>query len=1182
MVAFSPPPFLTPFFFFFCPAFFLKFKYARPNGGEGGSHPSNLHDNAYAIGSINFTGDTGVMLGVDGPSLGGFLCPATIPASEFWKFGQLKPGDKIRYKRMTLGDALGARRGQDHVVQTLSAPTPAQVARVDVSPLRDDALAASRPRGPGQPVDVKYRIAGDSYVLVEYGEMVLDLNLRFRIHELERLVRASKTPGLIDTIPGVRTLLIQYDSRKLPPNQLLKLLQEHETKIPDVTQLKLPSRVWKLPMAFHDKWNREATERYMKAFRAEAPYLPDNVEFVAKNNGLSGVDAVRDIVFKASYMCLGLGDVYLGAPCAVPVDPRHRLTVPKYNPARTYTPEGSVGIGGTYMCIYPMESPGGYQLIGRTLPIWNRDANLPNFKNPWLLDMFDQVQFYQVSENDLEKMRTDFSKGTLRVDMKETLFDVANYNTFLKSIASETAAFKQRASTAAAEQMKIDADMQARAVAQKAERSKVVHFLADMAVNGPNAHHPGLNGLKPSKKMAAAPTPVAGVPAGKADSAAPPPPGFKQVFEKSGAEGFAKAVRQHRETRGALLMDTTWRDAHQSLLATRMRTTDILKIAPATAHVLHNCYSLENWGGATFDVALRFLKECPWDRLEKMRELVPNIPFQMLLRGANGVGYTSYPDNAVYEFCKQAVKSGMDIFRVFDSVNYLPNLQLGIEAVGAAGGISEGTLCYSGNVLNPRGNKYTLDYYLNLARELVKAGAHVLCVKDMAGLLTPNASRLLISALRKEFPAVPIHVHTHDSSNSGVAAMIACIESGADAVDVANDAMSGLTSQPAMGAVVYNFKGTALDTGIDILEMQRLTNYWELVRPQYEPFDSGQKSAGSDVWENEIPGGQYTNMFFQARSLGLEHEWANIKRAYGEANLLLGDIIKVTPSSKVVGDLAQFMVSKKLTPQQVVDRASELDFPSSVIEFLQGQLGIPLGGFPEPLRSRVLAKAGLTGIEGRPGASMPPLDMKAIQAKLLSKYGPSFSRWQDVNSYAMYPQVFDEYATAVGKFGQVTQLSTPAFLEPLTINESTTFTLGGKDQVSVTLNGVTKATVEPDVWNVAMEVNGTREVIPIKLKVKGSTPYVLKSAGGASSADPATIVVKANPSVPGQVGSPLPGKILRILAKEGTKVKKGDPLLVLNSMKMETTISSPTAGTVQLKVEAGADVVTGQLIVVVA
>ena len=1015
--------------------------------------------------------------------------------------------------------------------------------------------------------------------MVEYGEMVLDLNLRFRVHELERFLVRAKERGIIDTIPGVRTLLIHYDSGRLKPNDLVRLLQTAERELPDVAQLKLPSRVWRLPMAFHDRWNREATRRYMDSFRAEAPYLPDNVEFVARNNGLPGVEAVRDIVFKASYMCLGLGDVYLGAPCAVPVDPRHRLSVPKYNPARTFTPEGAVGIGGAFMCIYPMESPGGYQLIGRTLPIWNQKADLPNFRNPWLLDMFDQVQFYQVSEDELETMRGDFARGTLKAAMEETQFDVAQYNRFIESIKPETRAFQERARVAAAEQSALDARLQAKAGALKAERAKVFSFLADMAVNGPAAHHPGLNGLKPSKKLAPAPQRSAAVAAGRAHSALPPPPGLKQVLDKSGADGFAKAVRAHK---GALLMDTTWRDAHQSLLATRMRTTDILKIAPATAHVLHNCYALENWGGATFDVALRFLKECPWDRLEKMRQLVPNVPFQMLLRGANAVGYTSYPDNAVHEFCKQAVRSGLDIFRVFDSVNYLPNLQLGIDAAGAAGGVAEGTICYSGNVLQPRANKYTLDYYLQLARDLVKAGAHVLCVKDMAGLLTPNAARLLISALRHEFPAVPIHVHTHDSSNSGVAAMIACIESGADAVDAANDAMSGLTSQPAMGAIVYNFAGTPLDTGIDIDEMQHLTDYWELVRPQYEPFDSGQKSAGSDVWQNEIPGGQYTNMFFQAKMLGLESEWSSIKRAYAQANLLLGDIIKVTPSSKVVGDLAQFMVSKKLSPEDVVARASELDFPSSVIEFLQGQLGIPLGGFPEPLRSRVLAKAGLKGIEGRPGESLPPVDMAAVQKKLTAAHGAQFSRWQDVNSYVMYPQVFEEYASAVKKFGQVTELPTPAFLEPLGLNESVSFALPGDKPLTAKLVAVAKDAATEDAYLVTLEADGAKETVTVKLRKKGATAYVLRgSSAGASPAEAADKVVSANPKIPGEVGAPLPGKVVRFVVKAGETVKKGDRILVLNSMKMETTISASAAGTIQFRVEPGAEVATGQLIALV-
>ncbi len=516
-----------------------KFSWARQNGGEGGSHPSNLHDNAYAIGSINFTGDTGVMLGVDGPSLGGFVCPATVPSSEFWKIGQLKPGDKIRYKKLTLNDAVSARTQQDkHVSTLLAAPAVA----VDLAPIAGGgALAASKSVAQGHPFGVKYRLAGDSYMMVEYGDMVLDINLRVRVHELEKIVlRTAKSRGVIDTIPGVRTLLIHYDSSRLLPNELLQCLQDAEKAIPDVTTLKLPSRVWKLPMAFHDKWNRDATERYMASFRARAPYLPDNVEFVAKVNGLASVEEVRDIVFKASYMCLGLGDVYLGAPCAVPIDPRHRLTVPKYNPARTFTPEGAVGIGGTYMCIYPMESPGGYQLIGRTLPIWNRDANLPNFKNPWLLDMFDQVQYFQVSETELEKMRADFARGTLKADMQETHFDLAAYNKFLKSIEPETKAFKARASAAAAHQNKIDLEMQADAASIKIERSKVITYLADLAVNGPSAHHPGLNGLKPSKKVATPPNHSENVPAGNAHSAKAPPRGFKQIFDEEGAEGAKK------------------------------------------------------------------------------------------------------------------------------------------------------------------------------------------------------------------------------------------------------------------------------------------------------------------------------------------------------------------------------------------------------------------------------------------------------------------------------------------------------------------------------------------------------------------------------------------------------------------------------------------------------------------
>lgn len=478
-----------------------------------------------------------------------------------------------------------------------------------------------------------------------------------------------------------------------------------------------------------------------------------------------------------------------------------------------------------------------------------------------------------------------------------------------------------------------------RASQNRAQR--LLRYLANVMVNGPMT--PFSTNLPPARITPCVPD---------YDHIRSPPSGFRDIFVKDGPEAFAKAIRDHK---GLLLMDTTFRDAHQSLLATRVRTHDLLRISPFVSHKFPNLFSLENWGGATFDVALRFLHEDPWARLRKMRQLIPNVPFQMLLRGANAVGYTSYPDNVVFKFCEQAKDAGMDVFRVFDSLNYLPNILIGMEAAGAAGGIVEGAISYTGDVSDPSRTKYDLNYYLKLSDEIVKAGTHVLCIKDMAGLLKPRAATLLVKALRDRHPDVPIHIHTHDTAGAGVASMLAAADAGADVVDVAVDSMSGMTSQPSFGAMVACLQGTPLDTGFKLRDVSDFSAYWEQARTLYAPFECTvtMKSGNADVYENEIPGGQYTNLQFQAFSLGLGTQFESIKKAYKEANLLLGDVIKVTPASKVVGDLAQFMVQNKLSAKDVEDRAEDLSFPSSVVEFMQGFIGEPHGGFPEPLRSRV-------------------------------------------------------------------------------------------------------------------------------------------------------------------------------------------------------------------------------------
>jgi pyruvate carboxylase len=658
---------------------------------------------------------------------------------------------------------------------------------------------------------------------------------------------------------------------------------------------------------------------------------------------------------------------------------------------------------------------------------------------------------------------------------------------------------------------------------------KLLAYLGDVAVNGSSIKgqigEPKFKGeiIKPILRDASG-NPV--------DVSVPYQKGWKQILDSEGPAAFAKAVRANK---GCLLMDTTWRDAHQSLLATRVRTIDMLNIAHETSHALHNAYSIECWGGATFDVAMRFLYEDPWDRLRKLRKAVPNIPFQMLLRGANGVAYSSLPDNAIYHFCKQAKKYGVDIFRVFDALNDVDQLEVGIKAVQQAGGVVEATICYSGDMLNPT-KKYNLEYYLALVEKIVSLGTHVLGIKDMAGVLKPQAARILVGALRERYPDLPIHVHTHDSAGTGVASMIACAQAGADVVDAATDSLSGMTSQPSIGALLASLSGTELDPQLDVGQVRALDTYWAQLRLLYSPFEAGLTGPDPEVYEHEIPGGQLTNLIFQASQLGLGQQWAETKKAYEVANDLLGDIVKVTPTSKVVGDLAQFIVSNKLSAEDVVERAGELDFPGSVLEFLEGLMGQPFGGFPEPLRSRALRDR--RKLDKRPGLYLEPLDLASIKNQIREKFGAATEC--DVASYAMYPKVFEDYRKFVQKFGDLSVLPTRYFLARPEIGEEFHVELEKGKVLILKLLAIGPLSEQTGQREVFYEVNGEVRQVSVDDN-KASVDNIARPKADAADSS--------------QVGAPMSGVVVEIRVRDGHEVKKGDPIAVLSAMKMVRNVS---------------------------
>ena len=680
--------------------------------------------------------------------------------------------------------------------------------------------------------------------------------------------------------------------------------------------------------------------------------------------------------------------------------------------------------------------------------------------------------------------------------------------------------------------------------------TRILSFIGEVIVNG----NPEVKGRLKPKSMVLARLP-------KVNVAKEPPPGTKQKFDELGAAGFAKwMLAQER----VLITDTTMRDAHQSLLATRMRSPDMAAIAPYYAHMMPQLFSMECWGGATFDVAMRFLREDPWSRLEQFRAAMPNILLQMLLRSANAVGYTNYPDNVVRAFVKQAAASGVDVFRVFDSLNWVENMRVAIDAVLETGKLCEAAICYTGNLSSPNETKYTLDYYLKMGRELKAAGTHILGIKDMAGLCQPNAAYTLVKALKDDL-GIPVHFHTHDTSGIAAASVLAAVAAGCDAVDGAVDAMSGLTSQPNLGSIVEALRYSPRDTGLDPASLRAISMYWEQVRKNYLAFESDIRAGASEVYVHGMPGGQYTNLKEQARSVGLDDSrWPEVSQAYADVNQMFGNIVKVTPSSKVVGDLALMMVSSGITKEQVLDPAVEVAFPESVVQMMRGDLGRPEGGWPEGIQKKVLKDQ--KPLASRPGANLPPMDLAAERKKLDEKLGRAATDTQFA-SYLMYPKVFLDYARDRAAFGDCAILPTPVFF----------YGMEPGDEVSVDIERgktlivrfVALSEVRDDgTRQVFFELNGQPRSIVItdRSQVAKRPPQRKMEAGNAK-----------------HVGAPMPGTIATVKAIVGQKVAKGDLLLTMEAMKMETSVRAEADGTVaEVLVKPGVQVDAKDLLVVLS
>ena len=647
--------------------------------------------------------------------------------------------------------------------------------------------------------------------------------------------------------------------------------------------------------------------------------------------------------------------------------------------------------------------------------------------------------------------------------------------------------------------------------------TKVLNYIADITVNG---HPETVDRLKPPSDLKSIRSPAATVEPGY---------GTRNLLDEKGPKAVANWMLEQKRL---LLTDTTMRDGHQSLLATRMRSLDMINAAPFYSSKLPKLFSVECWGGATFDVAYRFLQECPWQRLRDIRAAMPNIMTQMLLRASNGVGYTNYPDNVVESFVKEAAK-GIDVFRVFDSLNWVENMRVAMNAVLETNKICEASICYTGDILNPERAKYDLKYYVSMAKELEAAGAHILGLKDMAGLLKPAAATMLIKTLKTEI-GIPIHFHTHDTSGIAASTILAASEAGVDAVDTAMDAFSGGTSQPCLGSIVEALRHTERDTELDIDDVRQINNYWEHVRDQYVAFESGSSAPASEVYLHEMPGGQFTNLKAQARSLGLEEQWPEIAKTYADVNQMFGDIVKVTPSSKVVGDMALMMVSQGLTRQDVENPDIDLSFPDSVVDMMRGNLGQPPGGFPKTIVKKIL-KGEKPNLE-RPGKHLKNVNLEKVRKDLSAQLDDMIIDDEDLNGYLMYPKVFIDYMERHKIYGPVRALPTKTFFYGMEPGEEITAEIDPGKTLEIRLQAVGETDDKGDV-RVFFELNGQPRIIRVPNRlIKSQTASNPKAEEGNNA----------------HVGAPMPGVIAGVTVSKGQSVNEGDLLLTIEAMKMET------------------------------